>query len=134
MIEITEKPIEVWKVLGSVVGEGAGGIVHFVGTVRPENGIEGLFYECYPEMASLILNEIVQEARNRWPVKEISIVHRAGWVSVGEPSVVIAVASAHRRESFAACQFLIDQIKEILPIWKREFSEKTTEFQHVENL
>lgn len=119
VIEVTEKPIEVWKVLQSVATEPAGGIVHFIGAIRRKKKIRGLFYECYPEMARQILREIVLETKKRWPVQEISVVHRYGSVEVGEPAVVIAVSSAHRREAFAACQFVIDQIKKIVPIWKK---------------
>lgn len=120
MIEITEKPIEVWKVLQSVVTESAGGVVHFLGTVRREKEIQGLFYECYSKMALQVLKEIATDARKRWPLEGIAIVHRTGWVAVGEPSVVIAVSAAHRQEAFAACQFLIDRVKERAPIWKNE--------------
>lgn len=133
MIEITEKPIEVWKVLQSVVTERAGAVVHFIGTVRAEEGVTGLFYEGYEKMAVRLLQEIAEEACKRWPVEEISVVHRIGWLEAGEPSVVIAVSSAHRREAFAACQFVIDQIKEVAPIWKREFSNETKRFEYVEN-
>ena len=133
MIEITEKPIEVWKVLQSVVGDRAGALTHFIGTVRQERGLTGLFYECYGRMAVRLLKEIAEEARRQWPVESISIVHRTGWIEVGKPSVVIAVSSAHRKEAFAACQFVIDQIKEVAPIWKREFSEATRGFRYVEN-
>jgi molybdopterin synthase catalytic subunit len=134
MIEITEKPIEVWKVLQSVLTDKAGGIAHFIGTVRRDRGLTGLFYECYPEMALRILIEIGEEAQKRWPIEKISVVHRYGWVELGEPSIVIAVSSAHRREAFAACQVMIDRIKEVAPIWKREFSEKDKRFEYVENL
>lgn len=120
MIEVSEKPIELWKALQSVPTEGAGAAVHFIGTVRKEENTMGLFYECYPEMALRVLREIVQEAKKKWPTEEISVVHRHGWIEVGEPSVVIAVSSAHRKEAFEACRFVIDRIKEILPIWKRE--------------
>lgn len=133
MIEITEKPIEVWKVLQSVADEKAGGIVHFIGTVRREKRLTGLFYECYPGMASFILSKICEEAKKRWPVEKISVMHRIGWIEVGEPSVVIAVSSAHRREAFEACQFAIDKIKETLPVWKKGFSEKEKRLAYVEN-
>ncbi len=120
MIEVTDKPIEVWKVLQSVVTETAGGIVHFLGTVRREKGIQGLFYECYSAMALRLLRELATDAKKQWPLEEIAIVHRIGGVKVGEPSVVIAVSAAHRREAFEACQFLIDRVKEDVPIWKRD--------------
>lgn len=130
MIEITDQPIEVWKVLQSVLTAVAGGIVHFIGTVRQEGKLEGLFYECYPSMAQNVLRETAKAATQRWPIKEISIVHRYGWIEVGEPVVVIAVSAAHRREAFAACQFAIDRIKEVVPIWKRHVPEKEARLAH----
>jgi len=133
MIEITEEPIEVWKVIRSAAADTAGGVVHFIGTVRKEKRLTGLFYECYPVMALRILEEVAAEAKKRWPIEKISITHRYGWVEVGEPSIVIAVACAHRREAFEACRFVIDQIKEIAPIWKREFSETERKFQYAQN-
>lgn len=133
MIELTEQPINVSLVIESVVCERAGAIVPFIGTVRKERGLTGLFYECYPAMALRILEEVAAEAKKRWPIEKLSIVHRYGWVEVGEPSIVIAVACAHRREAFEACRFVIDRIKEIAPIWKREFSETERKFQYAQN-
>ncbi|MDO8462629.1 MAG: molybdenum cofactor biosynthesis protein MoaE [Deltaproteobacteria bacterium] len=127
MIEVTEKPIEVEKVLQSVVTEKSGGFVHFIGSVRQEKGISGLDYECYPAMARSILVKIMNEAKQRWKVERMAIVHRYGWVAVGESSVVIAVAAEHRREAFAACEFVIEEIKKKAPIWKRE------RFSYVQN-
>ena len=102
MIELTEKPIGVWEVLKSVQTELAGGIAHFIGTVRRENGISALDYECYPAMAIKLLHQTVKEARKQWSVERVSIVHRMGRIPVGDPSVVIAVSAAHRREAFAS--------------------------------
>lgn len=118
MIEITDKPIEVEKVIEATRTQKAGGYVHFVGSVREEGDLEGLFYECYPTMALKILQVIVDEAKKQWPVEHVAVVHRHGWVPLGETAVVVAVSSAHRREAFAACQYVIDQLKERVPIWK----------------
>lgn len=124
MIEVTEQPINISLVIESAVSEKAGAVVPFIGTVRKEKGLTGLFYECYPEMALKVLKETVDEAKKRWPIEKISVVHRYGWVEVGEPSIVIAVSSAHRKEAFEACRFLIDRIKEIAPIWKIEGGQR----------
>jgi molybdopterin synthase catalytic subunit len=124
MIEITEKPINIPLVIKSVASEGAGAVVPFIGTVRRERGLTGLFYECYPEMAAKVLKEIADEAKRKWPIAVVSVVHRYGWIEVGEASIVIAVALAHRKEAFEACRFLIDRIKEIAPIWKIEGGER----------
>lgn len=120
MMAITRKPIAVAKVLQSVATKQAGGIVPFIGSVRREGCLTGLFYECYHGMAVRQLKKITAVTRKKWDVKKIAIVHRIGWVAVGEPSIVIAVSAAHRRAAFAACRFVIDQIKAEVPIWKRE--------------
>ena len=119
MIEVTEKPIATEKIFQSVLCEEAGGVAHFIGTVRKEERLEGIFYESYPEMALKMLKEIAEEARKKWDLKRVAVVHRTGWVAVGEPAVVIALSAAHRHSAFVACQFMIDQIKEMVPIWKR---------------
>ncbi len=133
MIEVTEKSIDVPNVLKSVETEKAGGVVHFLGTVRREKDLTGLFYEGYPEMAGAVLKEIAAEARRRWPVERVSVVHRVGWVGVGEPAVVVAVSSRHRNEAFEACRYVIDTLKREAPIWKMEFCEEEKRFKHVEN-
>ncbi|MBI3541135.1 MAG: molybdenum cofactor biosynthesis protein MoaE [Deltaproteobacteria bacterium] len=118
MIELTEKPIEVEKVLQSVFTKKAGGVVHFVGTVREEDGIEGLDYECHTPMAEKVIRNIIQLASKKWPLQKVSVAHRYGWIPLGEAAVIVAVSSAHRKEAFEACSYLIDRIKEEVPIWK----------------
>lgn len=100
-----------------------GGFVTFEGRVRNHHrgrSVGGLYYECYVPMAIRELKRIVQEASQRWELKNILAVHRTGKIGIGELAVWIGVASHHRREAFSACQFVIDQIKERVPIWKRE--------------
>ncbi len=124
MIDITTEQIDVQAVLESVRNADAGGIDVFVGTTRNHSkgrGVVGLEYEAYVPMALKCLEDIAQEARKRWNLCNVSIVHRIGKVGIGEASVVIAVSSAHRDEAFRACRFLIDRLKEVVPIWKREF-------------
>jgi len=118
MIEITEKAIDVPKVLDSVRSKTAGGVVHFIGVVRNDEGIDGLTYESYPEMALSVMKRIAEEAKRRWPIETVSVVHRVGWIPVGEEAVVVAVGSGHRAEAFEACRFVIDRVKEEAPIWK----------------
>lgn len=119
MIQITEGSIDVSDVLASVADQKAGASVHFIGTVREEPGIKGLRYEYYKGMTEKLLCEIVEEAKKRSPLRKVSVVHRVGWVPIGEVSVVVAVSSAHRHEAFEACRFLIEEIKQKVPIWKR---------------
>jgi molybdopterin synthase catalytic subunit len=100
--------------------------VTFAGTTRDHNdgrSVTRLEYEAYPEMALAEMRKIGDEARQRWPIADIAIVHRIGVVPIGEASVVIAVSSAHRAAAFAACHFAIDRLKEVVPIWKKEHFE-----------
>ncbi len=124
MIEIVTKSIELQRVIESVSRPSAGAVDVFIGTTR--NCADGkevlsLEYEAYEPMAKKILAEIASEARSRWDLVEVSIVHRIGRVEVGQASIAIAVSSAHRSQAFEACRFIIDTIKKSVPIWKREF-------------
>jgi molybdopterin synthase catalytic subunit len=110
--------------MARVTAPSIGGIVLFVGVVRNENlgrKVLHLEYEAYPEMAEQILAQIGNEIKERWPqVEDLAIVHRIGKLEIGEASVVIAVAGAHREGLFDAARYAIDRIKEIAPIWKKE--------------
>ena len=126
MNNIITEPIDVNAVLDSVKTNPSGAIDIFVGTTRDNSkgkAVTGLEYEAYVPMALKTIDSIEREARERWNLHEINIVHRIGRVGIGEASVVIAVSSAHREEAFKACRFLIDRLKEIVPIWKREYYE-----------
>jgi len=122
--EITRSPISADEVMARVAAPSIGGIVLFVGVVRNENlgrKVLHLEYEAYPEMAEQILAQIGKEIKGKWPqVEDLAIVHRIGKLEVGETSVVIAVAGAHREGLFDAARYAIDRIKEIAPIWKKE--------------
>jgi len=101
-----------------------GALALFVGVVRHENAgrrVLHLEYEAYEEMALSEMRAIEAEARGRWPVSEVRIVHRLGRMEIGEASVAVAVASPHRAEAFEACRFVIDTLKRTVPIWKKEF-------------
>ena len=123
MIEITEATIDHAAVTDRVRSARAGAICTFLGTVRELTGsrrTESLAYEAYPEMALKKLAELESEARRRWPVIELALVHRVGHLDLGEVSVVVAVCCPHRQEAFEACRWLIDTLKEVVPIWKKE--------------
>jgi molybdopterin synthase catalytic subunit len=132
MVRLTSSPIRIQEVLESVRTPESGGTDIFVGTTRNQSkgrAVSTLEYEAYEPMALKIMERTVQEARHRWPLQKVSVVHRLGRVDVGEPSVVIAVSSAHRKEAFEACRFLIDRLKQDAPIWKREyFADGTVEW------
>lgn len=100
-----------------------GGMAIFEGRVRNHHGgkpVHSLYYECYAPMAIKVLREIAREAVQQWQLGRLSVVHRYGLIPIGETAVWIGVASSHRRESFAACQYLIEEIKKRVPIWKKE--------------
>ena len=126
MIEIVTEPIDVDAVVKSTQDPSAGGIDVFIGTTRNHsNGkpVRYLEYHAYKPMAIKMMNRIANEARSKWDVKKIAIVHRVGRLEIGEASVVIAVSAAHRDEAFKACRYLIDTLKKLVPIWKKEFFE-----------
>lgn len=124
MFAIVEEAIDVGKVISGVFRPDCGAVASFIGTTRVDesNGatVEYLEYEVYRTMAQKKLAEIGDEIRDRWEVREVSILHRAGRVDPGEPSVVIAVSAPRRGPAFEASRYAIERIKEIVPIWKRE--------------
>ncbi len=126
LFEITTKPISVDEVSRRVSDPRVGAVVSFAGIVRGINAdrkVNYLEYETYPEMAELTLAQIGEEIKARWPVEQVAIVHRVGRQEIGETSVVIAIASGHRQGAFEAGRYAIDRIKEIVPIWKKEYFE-----------
>jgi molybdopterin synthase catalytic subunit len=134
MIEITHQPIETNKVLASVYSEQAGASVMFVGTTRRFTGDKEtlkLDYECYEQMAIKKIQQLRDEAVERWPIQECSIVHRVGTVELGEASIAVAVSTPHRVASFEAAQWLVDSLKKQVPIWKREhWADGSLEWVH----
>ena len=134
MVALTNEPIDVPGVLKQVESPLAGAVVFFLGTTRELTGrrrTESLDYECYPEMATRKLAELEAEARRRWELIECAIVHRLGHLEIGEASVAVAVSSGHRQTAFEAGQWLIDSLKQSVPIWKKEnWADGTTEWVH----
>ncbi|HEX5168150.1 MAG TPA: molybdenum cofactor biosynthesis protein MoaE [Cyclobacteriaceae bacterium] len=131
MIKITEKPIDVQKVIGTATSLGAGAVNVFIGTVRNTahgKNVVWLEYEAYESMAVAEIRKIIDEASHRWPLLGYAVSHRVGTLKPGEVSVAIAVSSPHRRDSFEACQYIIDTLKEKVPIWKKEVFEDGEEW------
>lgn len=123
MIRLTHEPIDNARCLPDRADPRSGATILFLGTAREFT--EGrvtreLEYDAYAEMATQVLAEIEQEARNRWPILECDIVHRLGRVAIGETCVVIRVVTPHRGDAFAAAAWIMDCIKERVPIWKCE--------------
>jgi molybdopterin synthase catalytic subunit len=120
---VTSAPLAVDAVLRVVEGPGAGAVTTFVGLVRDHNQgrkVLWLDYEAYAPLADKALSLIVDEAQAQWPGARMAIHHRTGRLDIGEASVVIAVATPHRADAFAACRYAIERIKQIVPIWKHE--------------
>jgi molybdopterin synthase catalytic subunit len=134
MIEITDQPIDYAAVTERVRSPRAGAVCVFLGTVREFTGERrtvALEYESFEEMALKKLDELEHEARRRWPVIELALVHRVGDLALGEVSVAVAVSCPHRHESFEACRWLIDTLKQVVPIWKKEvWDDGTKEWVH----
>jgi molybdopterin synthase catalytic subunit len=134
MIKLTHDAIDVDAVLKSVSSPAAGAVVLFLGTTRRETeGREtaSLDYECYPKMAEKELSDLETEARKRWSLVECNVVHRLGHLEIGEVSVAVAVSSPHRQAAFDAAEWLIDRIKQVVPIWKREnWADGTSQWVH----
>lgn len=124
-VEIVEHEISLEKLMDQVRTDRTGGIVTFIGTVRNESRgkeIEKLEYEVYRDMALNELESIESSAMEKFEVEKVVIVHRTGTFSVGERVVGILVSARHRKPAFDACQFIIDQLKLSVPIWKKEYS------------
>lgn len=134
MIQLTRDPIDTTALLERVNSPLAGAVVLFLGTVRELTGerrTAALDYECYPQMAERKLAELEAEARSRWPIIECGLIHRLGHLELGEASVAVAVSTPHRRDAFEAGQWLIDTLKVVVPIWKREqWADGSTEWVH----
>lgn len=135
-ISISDQPIDYTSTTERVRSNECGAVVLFLGTVREMTAgrqTVALDYEAYPEMAQTTMQQLITEAREQWPVHAVAIEHRVGHLSLGEISVAIAVSSPHRKQAFDAGRFLIDRLKEIVPIWKKEnWSDGTSEWEHRE--
>lgn len=123
MFEITKRRIDLTRLDRAVRDPKAGAVVTFVGTTRVENAgrrVRRLEYEAFVSMATKEMRTLATLAKKRWPLRKVAMVHRIGVVPVGEASVAIAVSAGHRGEAFDACHWLIDRLKEVVPIWKKE--------------
>jgi len=125
-VEITEERINVDRVTSLVTHPSCGAVSVFIGTTRDNfdgKKVKQLEYECYDPMAKKEMKKICDQIRAKWSVVNIAMVHRLGVVPVTEASVVVAVASPHRRECLQAVEYAIDTLKATVPIWKKEIYE-----------
>jgi molybdopterin synthase catalytic subunit len=119
----TREPISPGGLLAEVAGPDCGATCLFLGTVRdgPEDGgVTGIEYSAYEAMAGAELDRIIAEARRQWPAARVALRHRLGLVPTEEASIGIAAAAPHRADAFAACRYVIEEVKQRLPIWKKE--------------
>jgi len=122
-ITITHDPINESAFLSSrSMSHGMGAAIYFLGVVRDSEAgapIQALEYEAFQKMAEHQFNLLFDQIEQRWPIESIRVVHRTGLIKVNEPSLWVEVIAPHRGEAFAACQWLIDEMKRTVPIWKK---------------
>ena len=131
LFEIVDKTINIEEVKQKVVNRNAGAITLFIGTVRElTKGKKTLHleYQAYPAMAIKMFEQIYTEMQERWPEVKVAITHRIGHLAISDIAVVIAVSSPHRKVAYEANEYAIDRIKQIVPIWKKEYWEDGTEW------
>ena len=124
-IIVQEHDFDVGQELAAVAAAdlGVGGLASFIGRVRAGDAgheVAGMTLEHYPAMTQKVLEAVVAEAAQRWQVRDATVIHRVGRLAAGEQIVLVAVASPHRGDAFAACQFIMDILKTRAPFWKKE--------------
>ena len=131
MIHITSDPLEPNSVTEIVRNNSNGAVITFLGTTRDSTdgkNVNYLEYEAYQPMAQNMIQQIFDEVKERWEIEDLAISHRLGKVEIGEISMVVAISSPHRKQAFEAGQYSIDRLKEIVPIWKKEFFDNGEEW------
>jgi len=126
LFKIVDAPIASDALYEEVLKDYNGAVVTFCGVVRDHSGettTDFLVYDAYKKMAEKKMSEIGDQAKEKWNIEDVAILHRIGRLEIGEISVLIAVASPHRAEAFDACRFIIDKLKETVPIWKKEVGQ-----------
>lgn len=122
-LTITAEPIDESALIRQrKISTGMGAAVYFAGVVRGLEGeekIAAIDYEAFQRMVEHQFNLLFDQIAKRWPIESVRLVHRVGVVKVGEPSLWVEIVAPHRAEAFAACQWLIDEMKRVVPIWKK---------------
>ncbi|MDB5128746.1 molybdenum cofactor biosynthesis protein MoaE [Mucilaginibacter sp.] len=125
-IEIHTAPLNIQACTDWIMSPDSGGIDVFIGTVRnvtKGRAVLKLEFEAYNKMAINEIKKITKQAFEKWPVQKVLVHHRTGTLQIGEIPVIIAVSAAHRAAAFDACRYIIDSLKQTVPIWKKEFFE-----------
>ena len=125
-LTITHQPIDEAALLRERrISDGMGAVIYFLGVVRGtenEKNISAIEYEAFQKMVEHQFQLLFDAIEKRWPIESVRLVHRIGVVKVNEPSLWVEVVAPHRGEAFAACQWLIDEMKRVVPIWKKPIS------------
>jgi molybdopterin synthase catalytic subunit len=123
-VAVTDEPLDVMAIVDFVADDASGSTVLFSGTVRNHSpgrqGVTRLEYEAYEGVVVTKIREVVDEAKEQWPIERVAAVHRTGVLGLGESAVIVAVSTAHRSDGFPACRYIIDELKHRVPIWKKE--------------
>ncbi len=123
MFKITTEAIASDALFDEVLRPEHGAVVTFAGTVRnnsEDRQTQRLEYEAYAEMAEAKMREIGDEIRDKWGITHLAMIHRVGTLEIGEISILISLATPHRKHAFDACSYAIDRVKQIVPVWKKE--------------
>ena len=132
--EVTEAPISVTELAGAVQDAAAGAVVTFEGVVRnhdAERAVTGIGYSCHPT-AGQVVKQIARDLAQQGRVRALGVVHRVGDLSVGEAALAVAVSSDHRAEAFAVCSQIVEEVKERLPVWKRQtFTDGSSQWSNI---
>ncbi len=127
-LRITAEPIEEAGLFSARrMSSGMGAVVYFLGVVREMEqgcGLEAIEYEAFERMVEHQFNLLFEAMEKRWPIESVKLVHRIGVVKVNEPSLWVELIAPHRKEAFAACEWLIDEMKRVVPIWKKPIKKR----------
>jgi molybdopterin synthase catalytic subunit len=123
MISVTRDDFDLNAELDRVRRPDMGGLVTFLGVVRNDGGLEAMELEAYEEVAVKELETIRDEAFSRFPIGAVTVIHRIGRLRVGENILLIIVGAGHRKEAFDACEYILERIKQSVPIWKKEIGK-----------
>ncbi|MHB8619247.1 MAG: molybdenum cofactor biosynthesis protein MoaE, partial [Chloroflexota bacterium] len=136
LVRVQEQPLDLAELVAAVAHPSVGGVVTFSGTVREHHEgkrVTSIRYDAYGEMAEAKMRQIVREVEGRWPECRVAMAHRVGRLHIGDASVMIAAAAPHRAEAFDACEYAIDTLKQLVPVWKKEAydtGEVWLEYEH----
>lgn len=118
--EISEDDFSVEDMLASLKDDSCGAVILFVGVVRRDPGVDTLEVESYPEMAKEKMDDLILEAKEKFNIQKMDIIHRTGELRVGENIALIGASAPHRKDAFEACQWAIDELKRVVPMWKKD--------------